>query len=190
MCSPLLINRQGLDWRAFIAPNVLIITDACATVSFMRKSLVYPLAIASLILAACGGDKDEHVIEVNEEKFAEAHPENNTSGTVLTAPRNFAIQFNAPSPAWTVKIESVWTVGVQNWIIARMSESEEPAAQVVTKVSDVVKVYAPELPVVYYVMGEPDGWTSKNPNLVYIDSLDEIQEGLNAGSQIWPELKE
>jgi len=100
--------------------------------------------------------------------------------------RTVTVNLQVPSPAWSVAIESIWTVGSETWVISRLSQSDQVAAQVITDVSDSATVTTPKLPVVYYVLGKTFGGITEGP-ITFIDSLEEIQTGLDAGEQIWPE---
>ncbi|MGE9295578.1 MAG: hypothetical protein ACQKBV_04750, partial [Puniceicoccales bacterium] len=152
----------------------------------MRYCLTLTLSALSLFFVACGGDQSEPLIDVNEEKYAETHNRPpNESGTVEVVNRTISVNLQVPSPAWSVKIESVWTVGDETWVISRLSNSGDPAAQVITEVSDSVTVTTPKLSPVYYVLGKTFGGISEGP-VKFIDSLDEIQTGLDSGEQIWP----
>ncbi|GHB93902.1 hypothetical protein [Cerasicoccus arenae] len=147
----------------------------------MQKYVTTALVALSLCFAACGGDK-------NEKPFIELPPENHPSdmsGTVEVTDRAYTIKLQAPTPAYAVKIESVWVVGDEIWVISKLSEKTSGmVAQVVTEISDSVSLKLPDISPVYYVIGKQIG--PDQVGVKFIDSLSVIQEGMNTGEQVWP----
>lgn len=150
----------------------------------MRNCPLLVISLASLLLAACGG-KEEPPLVVNEKKFEEIHPQTDESGDVTVGPVDLSVKLQAPTPAWSVKIESVWVVGDEIWVVSRLSEKQGPSAQVITDISDQVTVTLPRIAEVDYVIGKPFSGLEAGP-VQFIDSLEAIQEGLNSGEQVWP----
>ncbi len=151
----------------------------------MRNCLI-PVIAASIFLIACN-DGGEPLIEVNEKKFEENHPKSDElmSGDVKITERAYEIKLQAPTPAWSVKIESVYVVGDEIWVISKLSEKKDGMfAQVITEISDSVKLTLPEISPTYYVIGPQIG--PDQVGVVFIDSLGEIEEGLKTGEKVWP----
>lgn len=133
-------------------------------------------------MSGCG-NSDEPAIKVDESKVAKPTDE---SGTVEMTKQDLTIKLAAPSPAWSVKISEVWVVGEEIWVLADLSKKDGMAAQVITEISDSVSVEAPDIGVVYYVIGQTGGWSPNTPGVKLILNKDQISEGLNKGFQIWP----
>lgn len=151
----------------------------------MRNCLIPCFAAACLFLTACG--PEEPPLEVNEKKYEENHPKSadDMSGDVAVTKRTYEIKLQAPTPAWSVKIESVYVVGDEIWVICDLSENKEGmVAQVITEISDSVELTLPDISPTYYVIGQQIG--PDQIGVKFIDSKDEIAEGLKDGEQVWP----
>ena len=149
----------------------------------MYKSLISILTVSlSLFLAACGGEEksDDHFIELpKDDKSADV------SGDVAVTERTYEIKLPAPTPAWSVKIDSVWVVGKEIWVICKLSEKKDGMfAQVITEISDRVTLKLPDISPEYYVIGPKIG--PDIPGVKFIESQSDIQAGLDTGEQVWP----
>lgn len=150
----------------------------------MRYCPALLLSSACLLFAACGGG-DEPPLVVNEKKFEETHPDNHVSGDVTTGEQTLTIAFDAPDAGYKVKIDSVWVVGEELWVIASLAHNGGMNAQMITPVSASVTVNAPKISPVYYVVGQPFSGLPSG-NVKFIGSVADIQSGLDTGEQIWP----
>jgi hypothetical protein len=81
------------------------------------------------------------------------------------AMREIPVAVRAPDAAWTIRIESVHRVGGELWVVAALSRpAGAMAAQVITTVTDRVRVAAPEGEVVkVFVLGKTWSWRSREP---------------------------
>lgn len=147
----------------------------------MHKSFIPVLTALSLFLTACGGDKnsDEHFIELPEDKKPA-----DVSGDVEVIERKFTINLQAPTPAYSVKIESVYVVGQEIFVICKLSEKEGMATQVITEISDSVTLKLPDISPQFYVIGKKIG--PATPGVTFINSIADIQAKLDVGMQEWP----
>lgn len=151
----------------------------------MRNCFIPLFAAASIFLTACG--PEEPPIKVNEKKYEENHPksQDDMSGNVEVTERTYEIKLQAPTPAWSVKIESVYVVGEEIWVICDLSENKEGmVAQVITEISDSVTLKLPDISPTYYVIGQQIG--PDQTGVKFIDSKSQIEEGLSTGEQVWP----
>lgn len=150
----------------------------------MRYCLSTLFIALNLLLTACGGDEkpeDDAIFELPENKKPAG-----VSGDVEVTERTYQIKLNAPTPAWSVKIESVYVVGQEIWVICRLAEKQGGmVAQVITPISDSVKLTLPDISPEYYVIGPQMG--PEQPGVQFIDSLGAINEGLKAGEKVWPQ---
>lgn len=110
------------------------------------------------------------------------------SGNVeIMAEQVIGITLQVPSPAWSLKIDEVWVVGQEMWAIVSLSQSDTMAAQVITAAKATATIKnVPKLPVTYYVVGKTFDWEKAGPNVKFIKSKQEIQDGLEAGEQVYP----
>lgn len=151
----------------------------------MKSILPVICVIAALALAGCGGNPDEPPIKVDVDEVPKPSDE---SGTVEMKERTFRIELSAPSPAWSVKINSIYVVGEMIWVLADLTKADGMAAQVITEISDSVTVEAPEIAPVYYLIGETGGWQpgADNPSIMLIREREQIAAGLQGGYPLWP----
>ena len=161
--------------------------------------LLLPL-LALPLLAALGGcnkkanekAEDEYTAPMAkgiEELADKVQDQGLESGNVEVVPEKVvSFYLKVPTPAWSLKIDEVWVVGQQIWAIATLSEKTDgPAAQVIsTAKASVTLKDIPNLPITYYVLGKTFNWEQAGPNVKFIKSRDEIEEGLASGEQVYP----
>jgi len=148
----------------------------------MRNCLLSLITTLSLLLAACGNENpdDDALFELPENKRPAGE-----SGDVNVTERTYTIELDAPTPAWSVKIESVYVVGKEIWVICQLSEKTDGmVTQVITPISDSVTLTLPDISPTYYVVGRKMG--PEQPGVQFISSTDEIAEGLKTGEKVWP----
>lgn len=148
----------------------------------MHKIFIPAFAAAlSLSFIACGGDKktDEHFIELPKDTKPAGE-----SGDVEVTERTYEIKLQAPTPAWSVKIESVYVVGEEIFVICKLSEAEGMAAQVITEISDSVTLKLPDISPQYFVIGPRMG--PPMPGVTFFNSLGAVQNSLDLGEKVWP----
>ncbi|WP_269539975.1 hypothetical protein [Cerasicoccus fimbriatus] len=146
----------------------------------MRKYFIPAIIASSLFLAACGDSKDE-------KPFIELPADNkpaNQSGSVQVTERTYKIELEAPTAGYSIKIDSVWVVGEEIWVISKLTVPEGMAAQVITPISDEVKLTLPDISPEYYVIGKKIGPDMEG--VTFIDSQADIQAKLDIGEQVWP----
>lgn len=101
---------------------------------------------------------------------------------------SLSVRLDTPDSAWRIAIESVFRDGDQLIAISRLSRpADVSAAQVITTVSDSLRIQAdPTLPVKHYILGKTWDWSPPG-DYTFIDSLDALQPNLDAAQQIYPE---
>ena len=99
----------------------------------------------------------------------------------------FRIEFRAPNPSYSVKIEKICIVDEEIWVIAKIDKRDVIAASVIVRLSDAVRVDAPDLPVKYFIYGKTWGWENSEP-YTFLKDLSSIKEEIKSGRVIF--LKE
>ncbi len=111
------------------------------------------------------------------------------SGNVpILAEQVISITLAVPSPAWSLKIDEAWVVGQELWVIASLhKDTDGMAAQVISSAKASVTLKdLPKLPATYYVLGKTFDWEKTGPNVQFIKSKADIQDGLDTGEQVYP----
>jgi hypothetical protein len=95
-----------------------------------------------------------------------------------------SVSVTTPTPGWVLKIEEVYTVDGEIWIIARLTGGPGGiVVQVLGSASDSIRVAAPALPVRRFVIGSalPDA----NPEITFISGREQIAGDLARGERIF-----
>lgn len=100
--------------------------------------------------------------------------------------RLLEIRLNAPSPAWSIRIEKVYHCDNGLWVVASLKLRRGVLApQVISTLVDSVEISAaPELSVKYAVIGKTWQW-SDNDEYFYPADDDELQKLLPSGRLIY-----
>lgn len=92
--------------------------------------------------------------------------------------RSIAIESTVPDPAWRIEIQRVYQLEDRLLAVSRVERDPEVmAAQVISTVSDMVRVTAPDLPVEHYVIGKTWGWEEEDYHFVTEDEVESVTEG-------------
>ena len=93
------------------------------------------------------------------------------------------VSLSAPNPSWSILIESIYMIENELWVISRLSQKPGMVAQVITPISDKVRIQAPSLPVSHFILGKTWGWKGKEP-YHFIASENEINEALSKAQRL------
>jgi len=104
--------------------------------------------------------------------------------------RMFDVRLDAPDAAWRIGIESIYRTEERLIVISRLSRKKDAiAAQVITTVSDKVRLPIPEdasgLPVRHYILGKSWDWGSHPENYQFPDSLETLEDTLARAEKIY-----
>ena len=81
----------------------------------------------------------------------------------ITLPQTIQVALDAPDSSWSVKIERVYEVDDELWVVARAKKEAEVGAAVITKVSDSVNVPSRKKRILYFVLGKTWNWQGSQP---------------------------
>jgi hypothetical protein len=166
----------------------------------MKSIRLLPLLFALPLLALIAGCDKKYNEEAEavatapmakgiEQLANEVQSKGQESGDVAVLPEQVvSLTLNVPSPAWSLSIDEVWVVGQEMWAIATLHEDTDGMyTQVITPAKATATLKnVPQLPITYYVIGKTFKWEQAGPNVKFIKSKADIEEGLDAGEQVYP----
>jgi len=98
--------------------------------------------------------------------------------------KDISVAVTVPDLGWRIRIQEIYQVGEELWVISVLSRIPGVAAQMVTTVSDTVSATVPVLPVKHVVLGKTWGWRNKE-DYVFVTNIREIDEHLKAGKLLF-----
>ena len=103
--------------------------------------------------------------------------------------REIAVSVTVPDAAWKLRIDEVWQVKKELWVVATVSrDAGVIGAQVISTLKALVKVEAPDLPVKVFVVGKTWNWGNDEPH-TFIKSRKEILKDLATGKMLYGKVK-
>lgn len=100
--------------------------------------------------------------------------ETQSSQTTKTQ-QKIMVRIDSPDPSWSIQIQSVYQQDDRWIVVSELKQSEAPAAQVITTLSDSVKIPAlNELPVQHLILGKTWGW-GQVEGQTYLESSAELE---------------
>lgn len=91
-----------------------------------------------------------------------------TQGTSQLSAQTITVALDTPDSTWRIKIERVYEVFDELWIVARVQRVGQVGAAVITRVSDSVKVQSDKRKFQYFVLGKDWNWQGSQP-YQYVD---------------------
>lgn len=106
------------------------------------------------------------------------------AGSAAREERTVTMEMDVPNAGYELVIEEVRAAGDDLWVVARLSEGQGAAAQVVTRVSDQVVVNAPaDLDVRKVVVGQrPSG--AYNQQYRFFESMASLEAAVPEGARV------
>lgn len=84
--------------------------------------------------------------------------------------RKIKVEFDAPATNYDVKIQAVYQIGDELWVVSRVFTRGDVGGAAITRVSDEVTVDADaDAPVLHKVLGKTWNWGEDTDTLQYID---------------------
>ncbi len=129
-------------------------------------------ALATLFLTAllsgCGGEKP-----------ATERPR------ALETTKTETITLETPTPGWSLVPVAAYRVDDQHWCLHRLSPPDGVVIQVISTATGAIRfrTATPDLPTRHFVLGKTWAWNS-NPEFTFIQSLDELRDGLAAAQPL------
>ncbi|MFP4070222.1 MAG: M16 family metallopeptidase [Opitutales bacterium] len=100
--------------------------------------------------------------------------------------RKLDVRVDTPDAAWNIRIERVYQTDESLLVISRLRREKGMGAQVITTVSDSVRIPVDEdLKVRHYILGKTWKWGDDAEGLTFIDSLDTFGETLDRAELIY-----
>lgn len=94
--------------------------------------------------------------------------------------QDIMVRIDSPDPSWSIQIQSVYQQGERWIVVSELTQSQAPAAQVITTLSDSVRIpAASELPVEHLILGKTWDW-GQVEGQTYLKSLAELEPLLQA----------
>jgi hypothetical protein len=78
--------------------------------------------------------------------------------TGSSATQEITVSLSVPDTAWRIKIQEVYQVGNEIWVISQLQRSSDMGGMMISRVEDRVMVSAPNLPVKHFVFGKNWNW--------------------------------
>lgn len=98
--------------------------------------------------------------------------------------RLITVELTVPDPAWQVQIERVFRNQDRLHVVSRVQRAADVmAAQVISRVSDQVRISAPDLPVEHYILGKTWNWAEEDHH--FIDDERQLEERLQGKKLIF-----
>ncbi|MCP4107320.1 MAG: hypothetical protein GY749_17550 [Desulfobacteraceae bacterium] len=97
--------------------------------------------------------------------------------------QDISVSVSVPDMGWKIKIQEIWQVEKELWVISVLNRSSDMAAQMMTNVSDSVTAETPSFPVRHYVLGKTWKWKNKEP-YVFLNDRKEIEGKLKKGKRL------
>jgi len=98
--------------------------------------------------------------------------------------RTITTEVEVPSGGYDLRIQGIYAVNNELWVVSRLEEIDPNAPQADVRVSDRIVLNAPDIPVRQYIIGDrPEG--SFNEQYTFIDSRDQIVSQLESGRELY-----
>jgi hypothetical protein len=104
-------------------------------------------------------------------------------------PSTFILNFQTPTPGWTITPISAYQVGDEIWCIHQLTPPEGMVAQVISKIEGSITLLLPapepnSAPTIrHYILGKTWNWNS-DPKLIFLKSLDGIADQLKTATPL------
>lgn len=123
-------------------------------------------------------------VEKEQRQVSVPYIDINAPGSPSREERTVSVEVDVPHPGYDLQIAEVRAAGDTMWVIARLTEGKESAAQEVTRVGDRVVVNAPEdLNVRRVVVGErPEG--IQNQQYRFVQSMAALEPQIPQGARV------
>lgn len=77
--------------------------------------------------------------------------------------QEITVKLTVPDVGWKIYIEEIYCVEGELWVICRLDRPPVMAAQIISTVSDTIKVKTPDLVTKYFVLGKTWRWRNNEP---------------------------
>lgn len=104
----------------------------------------------------------------------------------VTNKQTISVRLDTPDAGWSISIDQIYNTGESIVVISSLVSKGEAAAQVITTVSDTVKVpnNEPSLPVRHYILGKTWNWGA-SPEYTFIESMEAFGNALDGANIIY-----
>lgn len=103
--------------------------------------------------------------------------------------KEIKVELTVPDSAWSLSIEEVYEVGKEIWVISRVSRASDAfGLQVISTLSDSVKLDVAEAPKKHFIVGKTWGWKNEEP-YTFLKDRKEIEKELKSGKQLYQKAK-
>ena len=98
----------------------------------------------------------------------------------VTNKQTISVRLDTPDAGWAITIDQIYNTGESLVVISSLKNEAETAAQVITTVSDTVKIpnTEPPLPIRHYILGKTWNWGA-SPDYTFIESMDTFGTALD-----------
>lgn len=109
----------------------------------------------------------------------QARQQSQTPFEELRAKQTIHLEIQTPNPAWSLEVSAVYETDTDLICVSELSRSEGMFAQVISNAEATFTINEPTStrPIRHYVLGKTWNWDG-NPEVTFIDSLDEIKDAL------------
>ena len=98
--------------------------------------------------------------------------------------RTLVVTCTVPSSGWSLEVDEVRRVGDELWFLSSLTRPEGLALTVISEVSAMADVYAPDLPIKHFMIGKTWNWKNEEP-ITFIKNRKEVAEEMDAGKLVY-----
>ena len=111
------------------------------------------------------------------------------AGMAVAEDKEIKVELTVPDSAWKLSIDEVYKVGEEIWVISKVSRGTGAfGLQVISTLSDSVKLDVAEAPKKHFIVGKTWGWENEEP-YTFLKDRKEIEKELKSGKQLYQKAK-